>query len=183
MRTILFSFLSVFLIVATSCDVKLANEPQVKAIDSTLAVLNTTIEALDTIDVSSFDGIVKKLEIIDSEAWTYYEIGDTAAYWKHEISDLQLCIKSLDRYAKESLSIEKALLENRKQLETLKHDLEKDLVEKDKIEEYTEIEIGTTTNSLSNASKRGGRALYCIKNYDSIVAKADSILNLLKIKD
>ena len=183
MRTFLFSFLSLFLIVATSCDVNIANQQEVKTIDSTLTVLNTTIEALDTIDHSSFSKMTARLESIDTAVWKYFEKGDTAKYWKNELSKLKLCILSLDRYEGESKAIEMALLENKKQLETLKHDLENDLVEKDKIAEYVALEVNTTSGTLSKAAKRGGRALYCVQNYDEIVAKADSILNILKTND
>jgi hypothetical protein len=180
MRILLFSFLSAVLIFAASCDVKLANEPQVKTIDSTLATLNSTIEALDTIDISSFNEIATRIEKLDTEAWTYFENDDTAKFWKHEIADLQLCIRSLGRYAKESKSIAMALNENKKQLETLKHDLENNLVEKEKVDEYVGTEVVLTTQTISRAAKRGGRALYCIQNYDSIIFKADSILNVLR---
>jgi len=183
MRTFLLSFLVLFLFATTSCEVNIANQAEVKAIDSTLAVLNTTIEALDTLDHSSFKAMTNKLEALDTMVWNYYEKGDTAKYWKNELSKLRLCILSLDRYEGESKAIEQAFLENKTQLETLKHDLENDLVEKDKIEEYVGIEIGTTTGILTKAGKRGGRALYCVQNYDVIVAKADSILNLLKTID
>ena len=183
MRTFLFSFLSLFLIVATSCDVNIANQQEVKTIDSTLTVLNTTIEALDTIDHSSFSKMTARLESIDTVVWKYFEKGDTAKYWKNELSKLKLCILSLDRYEGESKAIEMALLENKKQLETLKHDLENDLVEKDKIAEYVALEVNTTSGTLSKAAKRGGRALYCVQNYDEIVAKADSILNILETND
>lgn len=183
MRTLLLSFIGFFLIVATSCDVKLANQPQVKAIDSTLAALDLTMVALDTVDISSFNEMNIRLKTIDDEVWTYYENGDTASYWKNELSKLQLCLKSLDRYQSESAAIASALSENKKQLETLKHDLENDLVEKDKIEEYVSVEISTTSTVLAKAAKRGGRALYCIQNYDEIIAKSDSILNLLRPQD
>ena len=183
MRTFLLSFLSLFIIVATSCDVKLANQPQVKAIDSTLAALNLTMVALDTMEISRFKAMNTKLKTIDDEVWKYYEKGDTASYWKNELSKLQLCLKSLDRYQSESTAITSALSENKKQLETLKHDLENDLIEKDKIEEYVSVEIGTTEIALAKAAKRGGRALYCVQNYEAIVAKADSILELLRPQD
>ncbi len=183
MRVTLFSFLGIFLIATTSCEVNLANKADVTKIDSTLSILNTTIEALDTLDITRFVGMIKRLESIDTLVWNYYEKGDTAGYWKSELSKLRLCILSLERYESESKAIEKALLENQKQLETLKHDLENDLVEKNKIGEYVAIEIGTTTGTLSKAAKRGGRALYCVQNYDIIIYKADSILNLLETRD
>lgn len=183
MRSSLFCFLGFSLIVSTSCEMNIANKQEVKTIDSTLIVLNTTIEALDTLDHSTFSKMTKRLESIDTVVFSYYKKGDTASYWKNELSKLQLCILSLERYENESKAIKKALLENKKQLETLKHDLEKDLVKKDKIEEYVAIEVASTTGTLSKAAKRGGRALYCVQNYDEIVVKADSILNLLKTND
>ena len=183
MRPILLSIFCVSLLLTTSCNVNVANETEVARIDSTMSVLNTTIEALDTIDITSFDEMTKKLEILDKEVWTFYEKGDTAKIWRNEISSLQKCIKSLSRYAGESTSIRKSLLENKKQLESLKHDLEHDLVEKNKIEEYVATELAMTTKSLSRSAKRGGRALNCIQNYDQIVMRTDSRLTHLKLND
>lgn len=183
MKFFSFCFIALSIIGAASCSKNIANAEEVKSVDSVLFELNRTITALDTVDVQGFDVMLAELEELNTEAFEYFEPTDTAKYWKREIGQLMLCIKSLERYEKESVGIAKTLNENKLQLENLKHDLEKGFVESSKIEEYMHAEFTMTTQALTIAAKRGGRALYCLQNYDSIVDNAKKIILQLKAND
>ncbi|MCT4624698.1 MAG: hypothetical protein N4A46_13840 [Schleiferiaceae bacterium] len=166
-----------------ACSTQNKHQDEVTRLQNSLNNIEIALVKIDSIDSKTMDNMLSHYSTLKDEVWSYYSQDDTASYWRNELSDLQLCVKSMDRYAQETKGIHKELNKSQKQITALIHDLENDLVPEEKIEEYVATEIQIAEFSVKKAAKRGGRALYCYRNYDYIVEKADSLLTFIKAED
>ena len=164
-------------LVFTSCQSNTEYANLTAKIDSTLADLENNRDKLDVINEAKATQMLVGFDSLNNMAMEQFTPSDTAKYWRNEIADLQFCSKSLSRYLSEEKQIQQKINFIIKQLTTLKEDLQNGLVPKDKVDEYYGVEMQSAEIILRKSSKRGGRALFCYNNYNSILAKADSVYN------
>ena len=148
-------------------------------IDSTVVNLENNRSTLSEMNEADAAKMLMEFDSLNKIAMALFNPKDTAQYWRNEIADLQFCSKSISRYINEEKHIVKELDFTINQLKSLKEDLQNGLVAKDKVEEYSSVELHLAAQILQKSSKRGGRALHCYTNFNSIIAKADSVYQII----
>ncbi len=166
---------SMFAMAFSSCQSNSAHTGLIFEIDSTLVSLEDARVILDEVNLAEAAKMLIKFDSLNGLAMAQFDPADTAQYWRTEIGDLQFCSKSMSKYLNEEQHIRQEVNFTIKQLTTLKADLANHLIPEDKVEEYSGIELHSAALILRKSSKRTAWALQCYSNFNSIMAKADSI--------
>ena len=162
-----------------SCSKTIEHTKELAQIDSTLMVVTTALDRVNSVNQDSIFYFKKEIDWYYNNIMPRHKDGDTRSFWTHEMKDLNFCRKNLETYFEQRDEVMQKLEMHKVQMTNLVHDLEEGLVADTLVEVFVLQELRSAKSTYVTYSKRLGRAIDCYQNKDSVLLNAEKVLQIL----
>ncbi len=163
-------FFNVFLILAivalSSCN-NAVKQKQLAKIDSLSVILDSANVQLTKINLDTIKNIFAKFEETNEKASEHYQKYRTEENWKF-VCAYQQVKKPIKEMIEKYQSFSEDLNTSKKQLDDLRHDVNKNLINEKDFASYFNMEVKSAGDLSIRIKMKTGNALKQMKNFDTI---------------
>ena len=174
MKNISFSLFAILIVAAIGCKKPIVDE-HTKSIDSALTYLEAAKLTVESVSTEKLNEMSAQLDEFNEFYTNEYQDTTNYVFYTHELADMADCKKFFDRTKSGLVGWSKELDLTIKQLKTLKHDYENSLISKDSISFYLTTELEASYGINSKVQKNVGMCSSCMRNFDALAFKLDSV--------